>query len=75
MSRRSTKRPKHEFLKETDAMQRIRCTLTGLHADARAVTALEHGMIAALIAVVAITGFSALGTDLSGVLSTVSSAL
>jgi pilus assembly protein Flp/PilA len=49
--------------------------LTGLSADVRAVTALEYGMIAALIAVVAVTGFTAIGTSLSSVLSTVSSAL
>jgi pilus assembly protein Flp/PilA len=55
--------------------RQIRRMLTGLSADVRAVTALEYGMIAALIAVVAVTGFTAIGTSLSSVLSTVSSAL
>jgi pilus assembly protein Flp/PilA len=56
-------------------MQQIQNVLTSLRADIRGVTALEYGMIAALIAVVAITGFTAVGTSLSTVLSTVSSAL
>jgi pilus assembly protein Flp/PilA len=56
-------------------MKQIHNVMTSLRADTRAVTALEYGMIAALIAVVAITGFTAVGTSLSTVLSTVSSAL
>jgi pilus assembly protein Flp/PilA len=39
--------------------------LLKFNADKRAVTALEYGMIAALVAVVAITAFSTLGTNLS----------
>jgi pilus assembly protein Flp/PilA len=49
--------------------------LLSLGADKRAVTALEYGMIAALIAVVAIAGFATLGTNLSATLSTVASVL
>ena len=56
-------------------MQQIHHTLITLRTDTRAVTALEYGMIAALIAVVAIAGFTAIGTGLSTTLSTVSSAL
>jgi pilus assembly protein Flp/PilA len=56
-------------------MEHIRLMLTLLRTDKRAVTALEYGMIAALVAVVAITGFKAIGTQLSTTLSTVSSAL
>jgi pilus assembly protein Flp/PilA len=56
-------------------MEHIRLMLAMLKTDKRAVTALEYGMIAALIAVVAISGFSAVGTRLSQTLSTVSSAL
>jgi pilus assembly protein Flp/PilA len=56
-------------------MEHIRLMLALLKTDKRAVTALEYGMIAALIAVVAITGFTAIGTGLSKTLSTVSSAL
>ena len=39
--------------------------------DRKAVTALEYGLIAALIAVVIITGVTAIGTDISGVFSTI----
>jgi Flp pilus assembly pilin Flp len=52
-------------------MQPIRRILTSVHADARAVTAVEYGMIAA----VAITGFTKIGTNLSSVLNNVASAL
>jgi pilus assembly protein Flp/PilA len=44
-----------------------------LKRDARAVTALEYGLIAALIAVVIITAVTAVGTKLSTVFSTVAS--
>ena len=52
-------------------MQQIRRKLSALRADTRAVTALEYGMIAALIAVVAIAGFTTIGTSLSSTLSVV----
>ena len=45
--------------------------LLSLKADKRGVTALEYGMIAALIAVVCIGGFSLLGTNLSATLNTI----
>lgn len=41
--------------------------------DNRAVTALEYGLIAALIAVVIITAVSTLGTNLSSTFTTISS--
>ena len=56
-------------------MEHIRLMLALLKTDKRAVTALEYGMIAALIAVVAIAGFTGIGRGLSTTLSTVSSAL
>jgi pilus assembly protein Flp/PilA len=56
-------------------MQHIRQTLTNLHADNRAVTALEYAMIASLIAVAAVTVITSVGTALSGVFTAVSSAL
>jgi pilus assembly protein Flp/PilA len=56
-------------------MQHIRETLTKLHADSRAVTALEYAMIASLIAVAAVTIITNVGTALSGVFASVSSAL
>jgi pilus assembly protein Flp/PilA len=61
--------------KETDDMEYIRLKLLGLNVDKRAVTALEYAMIASLIAVAAVTVISGLGTKLSGVFSSVSSAL
>jgi pilus assembly protein Flp/PilA len=45
--------------------------LLKFNADKRAVTALEYGMIAALIAVVCIGGFASIGTKLSATLNTV----
>jgi pilus assembly protein Flp/PilA len=51
--------------------RQIRRMLSALHADGHAVTAIEYGMIAALIAVVVVSGFRAIGTSLSSVLSTV----
>ncbi|HBK08473.1 MAG TPA: Flp family type IVb pilin [Acetobacteraceae bacterium] len=50
-------------------------TLDGIRTDARAVTALEYAMIAALIAVAAVTVITGLGSALSTTLSSVSSAL
>jgi pilus assembly protein Flp/PilA len=46
-------------------MEHIRLMLAMLTNDKRAVTALEYGMIAALIALVVIGGFTAIGTKLS----------
>ena len=42
-----------------------------LKADRRAVTALEYGLIAALIAVVIIGAVSTLGTNLSGIFTNI----
>jgi pilus assembly protein Flp/PilA len=49
--------------------------LLNLNADKRAVTALEYGMIAALIAVVVVGGFTTLGTHLSTVVSTINASI
>ena len=48
-------------------------TLIELKRDTRAVTALEYGLIAALIAVVIITAVSTLGTNLSATFSGIAS--
>ena len=56
-------------------MQTIHRTLIKLRTDVRAVTALEYAMIASLIAVACVTIITSLGTSVSGVFSTVSSAL
>jgi len=56
-------------------MELIRLVLASFISDKRAVTALEYGMIAALIAVIAITGFRGIGTSLSTTLSSVNTAL
>jgi pilus assembly protein Flp/PilA len=45
-----------------------------LATDCRAVTALEYGLIAALIAGVIVTAVATLGTSLAGAFGTVSSA-
>jgi pilus assembly protein Flp/PilA len=56
-------------------MEHIQLILAQLKSDNRAVTALEYGMIAALITVVVITGLTTIGPKLSTALSTLSSAL
>ena len=50
-------------------------TIRNLFADKKGATAIEYGLIAALIAVAAITAMSSLGTNLSGTFNTVSSKL
>ena len=45
-------------------------TWLGVTTDRRAVTALEYGLIAAVIAGVVVAGFTTLGTTVSGVLTT-----
>jgi pilus assembly protein Flp/PilA len=49
-------------------------TWLALSTDKRAVTALEYGLIAAVIAGVVIAGFTALGTSISGTLTTLKAA-
>ncbi len=51
------------------------CKLAQLKLDKRAVTAIEYGLIAALIAVVIITAVTTLGTNLSSTFNTVASEL
>jgi pilus assembly protein Flp/PilA len=55
-------------------MNSIRQAAIRFKNDTKAVTALEYGMIAALIAVVLLTGFATLGNKLSTTLSTISAA-
>jgi len=47
--------------------------LFGLRSDTRAVTALEYGLIAAVIAAVMVVGATTLGTNLSSVFTSVAS--
>jgi pilus assembly protein Flp/PilA len=61
--------------KEIDDMEHMKKLLSGLNGDKQGVTALEYGMIAALIAVVVIAGFSTLGHQLSGTLSSISASI
>ena len=49
--------------------------LKSFFADERGATAIEYGLIAALIAVAAITAMQSLGSELSTTFSTVDSAL
>ncbi len=55
-------------------MKSIRQAAVRFKHDTRAVTALEYGMIAALIAVVLLSGYARLGNKLSTTLSTISTA-
>ena len=50
-------------------------TLSRLIEDSRGVTAIEYGLIAALIAVAAVVVMGTVGTNLSGVFSQVASSL
>jgi pilus assembly protein Flp/PilA len=49
----------------------MRVLLNRLNVDKRAVTALEYGMIAALVAVVVIAAFTTLGSNLSKTINAV----
>jgi pilus assembly protein Flp/PilA len=55
-------------------MRKFYCVLSLLRDDCGA-TAIEYGLIAALIAVAAIAGMSAVGSGLTGLFNTVSSDL
>lgn len=48
---------------------------TDLHRDRRAVTALEYGLIAAVVVAVGLAGFSIIGDDLATKYSSVQEAL
>ena len=50
-------------------------TLRKLARDENGATAIEYGLIAALVSVAAITALTAMGTNLSAMFSTVSSSL
>ncbi len=50
-------------------------TIQNLRADRRAVTALEYGLIASLIAVAIITAVTALGTNLVATFNSISNKL
>ena len=47
----------------------------GFVADERGATAIEYGLIAALIAVVVITALTSIGTNLSGKFNTIATSL
>jgi pilus assembly protein Flp/PilA len=49
--------------------------LLNLNSDKRAVTALEYGMIAALIAVVVVGGFTTLGGHLSAIVNNINTSI
>jgi len=49
--------------------------LKALANDERGVTALEYGLIAGLVAVVIVTSVTALGTNLKGVFTSISTSL
>ena len=53
----------------------MRNILLSFYKDESGATAIEYGLIAALIAVVIITGVTAVGTNLSGTFTTLSTKL
>ena len=53
-------------------MVKIVKTWLGIKSDNRGVTALEYGLIAAVVAIVMVAGASTLGTNLKNVFSNVS---
>ena len=62
------------FVKEV-LMVKIVKTWLGIKSDNRGVTALEYGLIAAVVAIVMVAGASTLGTKLANTFSNVSSKL
>lgn len=56
-------------------MMQYLTTVLSLKSDRRGVTMLEYGLIAALVAVVAVTALATLGTNLSGTFTSVSDKL
>ncbi len=52
-----------------------RCLLARIRRDVRGATAIEYGLIAALVAIVIIAGVTALGTNLSTLFGQVVAAL
>ena len=60
-----------KFVKEA-VMVKIVKTWLGIKSDNRGVTALEYGLIAAVVAIVMVAGASQLGTKLNNVFSNVS---
>ncbi len=56
-------------------MSGIMNSLAKLKSDTRAVTAMEYGMIAALIAVVIVTAVTTIGTKLNTAFTSIGSAL
>ena len=56
-------------------MVKIVKTWLGIKSDNRGVTALEYGLIAAVVAIVMVAGASTLGTKLANTFSNVSSKL
>jgi pilus assembly protein Flp/PilA len=62
-------------LEEVTTMIEYLVTWLQLKTDRRAVTALEYGVIAGVMAVVLVTAFTTLGTKLTGVFNTIGSEL
>jgi pilus assembly protein Flp/PilA len=62
------------YLQWERMMSGIMSSLAKLKSDTRAVTAMEYGMIAALIAVVIIAAVTAVGTNLTAVFSSMGTA-
>jgi pilus assembly protein Flp/PilA len=62
-------------MKDKQTMMTYLKTWLALRADRRAVTALEYGVIAGVIAVVVVTAFNTFGTGLNAAFTSVSTQL
>lgn len=56
-----------------DSINVLRVRLRRFHANTKAVTAMEYGLIAALVAVVIITGLTTIGTTLEATFASIGS--
>jgi pilus assembly protein Flp/PilA len=55
------------YLKESPMITYARCMFRHFISNEKGATAIEYGLIAALISVVAVTAMTSVGTDLTGV--------
>jgi pilus assembly protein Flp/PilA len=74
MHGRASSTPTINERKQTTMLEYLKTWLE-LKVDRRAVTALEYGVIAGVMAVVLVTAFTTLGTKLTGVFNTIGNEL
>jgi pilus assembly protein Flp/PilA len=73
--RRRVRIEKSELLSEDLNMSKLLARLLTMKRDERGVTALEYGLIAALIATVIIGAVTTLGTNLSGIFTKIAGSI